>query len=360
MRTDLFDFELPADEHRAAARRARAIPRGCWWCSPTACCATAPSRDLPQWLRARRPARRQRHQGDCGAAQRPPHRPRDRAEDRGDADQAARRLALAGAGQARQEARARRRRPLRQRGQGLPARPSRCRRSRPRARKARSRCRSRSTARRSTRPSPISARRRCRPTSPRSARPTIAMPPTTRPCSRPMRARSPRRPRGCISRRRWRRRCAAAASTCIALTLHVGAGTFLPVKVDDTAEHKMHAEWGAISAETADALNAARAKGGRIVAVGTTSLRLLESAAARGRHHPAVRRRDVDLHHAGLSLPRGRYPADQFSSAALDAVHAGVGVLRARHHEAGLCARDREGYRFYSYGDACLLFRGQR
>src|ERR1700761_6624596 len=64
------------------------------------------------------------------------------------------------------------------------------------------------------------------------------------------------------------------------LTLHVGAGTFLPVKVDETSEHKMHAEWGSISVATAAALNAARANGGRIVAVGTNSLRLLESAAA--------------------------------------------------------------------------------
>src|SRR5664279_4707278 len=64
------------------------------------------------------------------------------------------------------------------------------------------------------------------------------------------------------------------------ITLHVGAGTFLPVKVEDTAGHRMHAEWGSISSETAAALNAARAKGGRIVAVGTTSLRLLESATA--------------------------------------------------------------------------------
>src|ERR1700729_2003465 len=63
------------------------------------------------------------------------------------------------------------------------------------------------------------------------------------------------------------------------ITLHVGAGTFLPVKVDDTAEHKMHSEWGTISAEVAEALNAARANGGRVVAVGTTSMRLLESAA---------------------------------------------------------------------------------
>ena len=64
------------------------------------------------------------------------------------------------------------------------------------------------------------------------------------------------------------------------VTLHVGAGTFLPVKADDTSGHKMHAEWGTVSAATADALNEARAKGGRVVAVGTTSLRLLESAAA--------------------------------------------------------------------------------
>src|SRR4051812_16049422 len=63
------------------------------------------------------------------------------------------------------------------------------------------------------------------------------------------------------------------------ITLHVGAGTFLPVKADDTAAHRMHSEWGSISRETADALNAARGKGGRVVAVGTTSLRLLESAA---------------------------------------------------------------------------------
>src|ERR1700721_94538 len=67
------------------------------------------------------------------------------------------------------------------------------------------------------------------------------------------------------------------------ITLHVGAGTFLPVKADDTSEHKMHSEWGAISPQVADALNAARAKGGRVVAVGTTSLRLLESAATENR-----------------------------------------------------------------------------
>ena len=63
------------------------------------------------------------------------------------------------------------------------------------------------------------------------------------------------------------------------LTLHVGAGTFLPVKADDTGDHRMHAEWGRIDAATAERLNAARAAGGRLIAVGTTSLRLLESAA---------------------------------------------------------------------------------
>ena len=125
------------------------------------------------------------------------------------------------------------------------------------------------------------------------------------------------------------------------ITLHVGAGTFLPVKVEDTAEHKMHAEWGTISRETADALNAARAKGG----ADRRGRHHLAAAAGkrrgRGRHHQAVRRRDRDLHHAGLSVSRRRYPDDQFPSAALDAVHAGVGVQRPRHHEAGLCPRDR-------------------
>jgi S-adenosylmethionine:tRNA ribosyltransferase-isomerase len=110
------------------------------------------------------------------------------------------------------------------------------------------------------------------------------------------------------------------------LTLHVGAGTFLPVKVEDTAGHRMHAEWGCIRADTARALNAARAIG---------------ECRGRGRHHPAVRWGNLDLHHARLSLSRGGYFADQFPSAALDPVHAGVGVLRPRGHEARLCPRHR-------------------
>ena len=158
----------------------------------------------------------------------------------------------------------------------------------------------------------------------------------------PAKARSRRRRRDCILRPRWKRRLRERGVGIHRITLHVGAGTFLPVKAEDTTGHKMHSEWGSISAETADALNAARASGGRIVAVGTTSLRLSGKRRRGRRHDRAVHRRDRDLHHAGLSFSRGRYSPDQFSPAAFDAVHAGVGVQRPRDHEAGLCPRDRE------------------
>jgi S-adenosylmethionine:tRNA ribosyltransferase-isomerase len=143
------------------------------------------------------------------------------------------------------------------------------------------------------------------------------------------------------------------------VTLHVGAGTFLPVKVDDTAEHKMHAEWGTISRETADALNAARASGGRIVAVGTTSLRLLESAATEdGLIHPfaddtaifitpGYRFRAVDLLLTNFHLPRS-------TLFMLVCAFAGTERLRAAYTHAIAAA-----YRFYSYGDASLLERAQ-
>ena len=102
---------------------------------------------------------------------------------------------------------------------------------------------------------------------------------TIRPCSRRARARSPRPTASLHFTPRLLAALDAAGIARETLTLHVGAGTFLPVKADDTADHRMHAEWGRIDAATAERLNAARAAGGRIIAVGTTVLRLLESAA---------------------------------------------------------------------------------
>jgi S-adenosylmethionine:tRNA ribosyltransferase-isomerase len=139
------------------------------------------------------------------------------------------------------------------------------------------------------------------------------------------------------------------------VTLHVGAGTFLPVKVDDTGAHRMHAEWGEITAETAAALNAARAAGGRLVAVGTTALRLLETAAAGDSRIrpfagetdlfivPGYRFKAVDLLLTNFHLPRS-------TLFMLVAAFSGLDTMRAAYAHA-----IRHGYRFYSYGDACLL-----
>jgi S-adenosylmethionine:tRNA ribosyltransferase-isomerase len=141
------------------------------------------------------------------------------------------------------------------------------------------------------------------------------------------------------------------------VTLHVGAGTFLPVKVEDTADHKMHAEHGTVSAETADALNAIRRAGGRIVAVGSTALRLLESASGEdGVIHPfagdtaifitpGYRWRAVDVMMTNFHLPRS-------TLFMLVAAFSGLDVMQRAYAHA--IAR---GYRFYSYGDASLLFR---
>src|ERR1700728_713811 len=143
----------------------------------------------------------------------------------------------------------------------------------------------------------------------------------------------------------------------IRVTLHVGAGTFLPVKSGDTAEHRMHAEWGSISREAADALNAARSNGHRIVAVGTTSLRLLESAAAEDGTiqpfsgetaifiTPGYRFRAVDILVTNFHLPRSTLFMLVSAFSGLDT------MKRAYAHAIA------SGYRFYSYGDACLLFR---
>jgi S-adenosylmethionine:tRNA ribosyltransferase-isomerase len=144
------------------------------------------------------------------------------------------------------------------------------------------------------------------------------------------------------------------------VTLHVGAGTFLPVKVEDTVDHRMHAEWGTVPCETADALNAARAEGGRVVAVGTTSLRLLESAAREDGTiapfadetaifiTPGYRFRAVDILMTNFHLPRS-------TLFMLVSGFCGLDTMKQAYAHA-----IAQGYRFYSYGDASLLFRADR
>ncbi|QIK77849.1 tRNA preQ1(34) S-adenosylmethionine ribosyltransferase-isomerase QueA [Sphingomonas piscis] len=139
------------------------------------------------------------------------------------------------------------------------------------------------------------------------------------------------------------------------LTLHVGAGTFLPVKAEDTADHKMHAEWGRIDAATADRLNAARATGGRLIAVGTTSLRLLESAASEDGQvqpfegdtaifiTPGYRFKAVDGLMTNFHLPRS-------TLFMLVSALVGLEVIQSAYTHA-----IASSYRFYSYGDSSLL-----
>ncbi|MDE1972198.1 MAG: tRNA preQ1(34) S-adenosylmethionine ribosyltransferase-isomerase QueA [Hyphomicrobiales bacterium] len=140
------------------------------------------------------------------------------------------------------------------------------------------------------------------------------------------------------------------------VTLHVGPGTFLPVKAEDTSDHRLQPEWGTVSAETAAALNVTRGAGGRIAAVGSTALRLLESAAADGTLAefsgetalfitPGYRFRAVDAMLTNFHLPR---------STLFMLVSAFCGLDVMQHAYAHAIAA---GYRFYSYGDACFLFR---
>lgn len=148
---------------------------------------------------------------------------------------------------------------------------------------------------------------------------------------------------------------AAAGIEHATLTLHVGAGTFLPVKAEDTVDHKMHAEWGRIDAATADRLNAVKARGGRVIAVGTTSLRLIESAAGEDGVirpfegdtaifiTPGYRFRGIDGLMTNFHLPR---------STLFMLVSALMGLDRMQAAYAHAIAHS---YRFYSYGDASLL-----
>jgi S-adenosylmethionine:tRNA ribosyltransferase-isomerase len=150
---------------------------------------------------------------------------------------------------------------------------------------------------------------------------------------------------------------AAAGVETAFVTLHVGAGTFLPVKTEVVAEHRMHPEWGEVDAATAERLNAARRAGGRIVCVGTTSLRLLESAAGEDGVvrafegetaifiTPGYRFRAADGLMTNFHLPRSTLFMLVSAFAGLEAMR------RAYSHAVGT------GYRFYSYGDASLLWK---
>lgn len=141
------------------------------------------------------------------------------------------------------------------------------------------------------------------------------------------------------------------------VTLHVGLGTFQPVTAADTEQHRMHAEWATVGADVAERLNAARANGGRIAAVGTTSLRTLESAAdPGGRLHPfaadtsifitpGYRFRTAEILVTNFHLPKS-------TLFMLVSAFSGLDTMKRAYQEA-----IRAGYRFYSYGDACLLFR---
>lgn len=139
------------------------------------------------------------------------------------------------------------------------------------------------------------------------------------------------------------------------LTLHVGAGTFMPVKVDDTNDHQMHSEWGVITAETAARLNAVRARGGRLIAVGTTSLRLIESACSDGGQigafegdtaifiTPGYQFKGIDGLMTNFHLPKST-------------LFMLVSALMGRDKmQAAYAHAIANGYRFYSYGDSSLL-----
>ena len=147
----------------------------------------------------------------------------------------------------------------------------------------------------------------------------------------------------------------AAGIGVVKVTLHVGAGTFLPVTVEDIADHRMHAEWGRIPVETAARINATRQAGGRIVAVGTTSLRILEAChAATGRVQEFAAETDIFItpgyEFGAVDMLLTNFHLPKSTLMMLVSAFAGMDPIRAAYAHA----LDR-GYRFFSYGDACLL-----
>jgi S-adenosylmethionine:tRNA ribosyltransferase-isomerase len=138
------------------------------------------------------------------------------------------------------------------------------------------------------------------------------------------------------------------------VTLHVGAGTFLPVKVDDIRDHKMHAEWGEVTADAVAEIEATKAAGGRVIPVGTTALRLIESAARGGNLKPWQGETDIfitpgfEFRVADGLMTNFHLP----KSTLMMLVSAVMGVDTIRRIYAHAIS---EGYRFFSYGDASLL-----
>ena len=329
MRVDLFDFDLP--EERIALRPAR--PRDAarlLVVKPGEGLDDRHVRDLPDLLAPGDvlvlndtkviPAelRGERLRGDSAT------------RGRGDAVRARRPVALAGLARPGTAASRRRPPPLRRAGgQRLPRRRAR-RDGRGQGRGGRGaaplRPRGAGPRRGDRRHRPYAAAALHRRPAGRGRRPTA---PTTRRSSRRRRARSRRRPPGCISPRRCSRGSRRRAIETRTVTLHVGPGTFLPVKADDTGGHRMHAEWGdGLRRHRRGAQPGARPRAGGSSPSARRRSASSKSAAARtGRS--VLCRRDIDLHHAGLPLPRGRPADDQFPPAALDAVHAGLGLLRA-------------------------------
>ncbi len=148
----------------------------------------------------------------------------------------------------------------------------------------------------------------------------------------------------------------AQGARFVRITLHVGAGTFLPVKAEDTDAHRMHAEWGEVSEAAAAAVNQARRAGGRIVSIGTTPLRLIESAASDdGTIRPFMGATDIFItpgyRFKAIDLLLTNFHLPKSTLFMLVSAFCGLDVMRAAYAHA-----IAENYRFYSYGDACLLY----